>query len=175
MPSQVRMPVTLSAAQVPVLQWVPCAKRLQAPLPSQVPSCPQVAGVVAAQTKGSLGVTPAGTMAQVPKELGRLQAMQVCPQAVVQQTPSAQNPVRHSRSQLQDSAIPLDWLGVSGGQVWGGVTSAAVPSCRPPSPRSALPNWAGVQPTAPRATHTRTEACFLMSRPPRLVDGQLGQ
>ena len=90
--------------------------------------------MLAAQTEGSLGVTPDGTGAQTPKELGRLQAMQVCPQAVVQQTPSTQNPVRHSGSQLQDSAIPLDWLVVSGGQAWGGVTSAACPSCGPPSP-----------------------------------------
>jgi hypothetical protein len=144
-------------------------------LPSQVPSFPQVAGVLAAQTEGSLGVASHGTAAQTPSELGRLQAMQVCPQAMLQQTPSAQNPVRHSRSQLQDSAVPLDWLGVSAGQVWGVATSAALPSCPPPSPRTSLLNWAGVHPTAAKATYTKAKTGFLMDRPPRFVDRQLEQ
>jgi hypothetical protein len=173
LPSQVRMPVALSPSQVPDLQRVPCAQRRQAPLPSQVPSFPQVAGVLAAHTEGSSGVAPHGTAAQRPREFGRLQAIQVCPQAVLQQTPSTQNPIRHSRSQLQDSAVPFDWLGVSAGQVWGGATSADLPSCPPPSPD--LEYWAGVQPTAARATYTKTKTGFLMDRPPRFVDRQLEQ
>jgi hypothetical protein len=96
-------------------------------LPSHDPSSPQVAGVLAAQTEGTLGLPPDGTKAQSPRELGRLHALQVSPQAEVQQIPSTQNPVWHSRSQLQDSALPLDLLGVLDEQVLGGWAVCVVP------------------------------------------------
>jgi hypothetical protein len=43
-----------------------------------------------------------------PSELGRLQALQVPVQAVSQQTPSAQKPVRQSLSHAQASDAPFD-------------------------------------------------------------------
>jgi conjugal transfer/entry exclusion protein len=48
-----------------------------------------------------------------PSALGRLQALQVSVQAVLQQTPSTQNPVRHSLSQVQASAVPFDFAPAS--------------------------------------------------------------
>jgi hypothetical protein len=121
------MPLTPSPSQVPALHSVPLPYLRQPPLPSQVPSNPQVEGVLAEQTEGPLGWAPDGTKAQSPRELRRLHALQVSPQAEVQQMPSTQNPVWHSRSQLQDSALPLDLLGVSDVQVLGGRTASEVP------------------------------------------------
>jgi hypothetical protein len=192
------MPFTLSPSQVPALHSVPCSYRRQAPLPSQVPSWPQLTGDLGAQMVALLGFAPNGTKAQTPRELGRLQAMQVCPQAEVQQIPSTQNPLRHSRSQLQDSAVPLDWLGVSDEQVlrWGASTRWV--SSPPPSSRSILANLGGVQAEAKRTatkarldrsvrastrrgrTIVRPQSCknetsFPMDGPPHFIDGQLGQ
>jgi hypothetical protein len=62
-------------------------------LPSQVPSSPQVAAVLAGHSEESFGDTPEGMNAQSPRELRKLQALHVSPQAAVQQTPSAQNPL----------------------------------------------------------------------------------
>jgi hypothetical protein len=86
---------------------VPATYRRQPPLPSQVPSRPQVAGVLALHSAGSLGTAPAGTKAQSPSALGRLQALQVSLQAEVQHTPSTQNPDRHSALQEHASLLPL--------------------------------------------------------------------
>ena len=47
-------------------------------------------GVSAAQKFGSVGLTPEGTKAQRPSELGRLHALHPSVQAESQQTPSAQ-------------------------------------------------------------------------------------
>ena len=155
------MPVTLSPSHVPALHSVPFTYWRQAPLPSQVPSCPQVAGVLAAQVRGSCGFTPEGTTEQSPRELGRSQAMQVAPQAEVQQSPSTQNnPVWHSPSQLQDSAFPLDLLSVPDEQALGWPASAAPgtsfpPSCVPPPPpsRPMLTYLLFAQPAAPKTAH----------------------
>ena len=151
LPSQVRMPVTPSPSQVPALHGVSFSNLRQPPLPSQVPSSPQVAGELATHWRATLGLTPDGTGAQTPKELGRSQALQVSVQASLQQIPSTQNPVWHSRSQLQDWAFPLDWLGISGGQVLGWATSEALPS-RPPPP-SGLAKLAPLQPAAAKTAH----------------------
>jgi len=85
-----------------------------------------------------------------------LQALQVCPQAEVQQSPSAQNnPVWHSALQLQDSACPLDALTVPGAQVPGWATSEVLASFFPPSdaPPASPEKLALVQPTAPKTAH----------------------
>jgi len=104
-------------------------------------------------------------MAHSPRELGRLQAMHGCPQAEVQQSPSTQNPVWHSSSQLQDSAFPLDLLTVPGEQTlvcWASAVpepSEALASFFPPSsvplPPSTptLPKVLFVQPPAPKTAH----------------------
>jgi hypothetical protein len=114
------MPVTPSPSQVPALHSVPDSNLRQPPLPSHFPSSPQVAAELATHWRASLGLPPNGTNSQSPSELARSHRLQVSPQAEVQQSPSTQkNPVWHSRSQLQDWAFPLDWLGISGGQVLG--------------------------------------------------------
>ena len=156
LPSQVRTPVMPSPLQMPALHGVPSPYLWQPPLPSQNPSCPQVAGVLAVQTEGSLGFWSDGTKSHSPSELARLQALQVCPQAEVQQSPSAQNnPVWHSALQLQDSALPLDALTVPGGQVPGGATSDTLASFFPPSDAPPAPpeKLALVQPAAPKTAH----------------------
>jgi hypothetical protein len=158
LPSQATMPVTLSPSQVPSLHCVPSTYLRQPPLPSQVPSCPQVAGLLAEQTRGSWGLTPGGTKAQSPSDVARSQALQVCPQAEVQQTPSVQNPVWHSASQLQDSAFPLDLLTVPG---------AHAPGCWASEPRgpsevlvSLLPPslWEDPEELQPAAPNTAARA-----------------
>jgi len=77
LPSQERTPVTPSPSQVPALHSVSFTHWRQLRLPSQVPSSPQVAGLLAGQSRGWLGFPPAGTGAHSPRELARLQAMQV--------------------------------------------------------------------------------------------------
>ena len=153
LPSQVRMPVTPAPSQVPPLHGVSLTNWRQPPLPSQVPSSPQVAGVLATHWRATLGLTPDGTRAQSPRELARLHALQVSVQALLQQIPSTQKPVWHSRSQLQDSVFPLDWLGVSGEQVLGWAMSEPWPSRPPPPSRSALAKLAFLQPAAARTAH----------------------
>jgi hypothetical protein len=54
------------------------------------------------------GATPAGTNPQIPGEPGVLQALQVSVHALLQQTPSTQNPLTQSPPQAQ--AAPLGWL-----------------------------------------------------------------
>jgi hypothetical protein len=115
---------------------------VQPPWPSQVPSGPQVAFVLAGHSERD---TPAGTKEQIPKLSATLQALQVSLQALSQQMLSTQNPVRHSRSQLQESPCPLDWLTVLDEQV---LASEPLASFFPPS--SGATRWGGVQPAAPK-------------------------
>lgn len=139
-PSQVWMPSTESPWQVPALHSVPRGYFRQAPLPSHVPSSPQVAGVLAVHIDESAGRAPAGTGAHSPSELARLHAMQVPPHEEVQHTPSAQKPVWHSRSQPQDSPLFRARLGVSSVQVRGAVPSvgaSTMPSLEPSRPGAA--------------------------------------
>jgi len=77
-------------------QVVPAGWRAQPPAPSQRPFVPQVETAVVAQTSCGSSA-PADTIWQVPGSLGRLQEVQAPAQAVVQQTPSAQMPLAHSR------------------------------------------------------------------------------
>jgi hypothetical protein len=159
-----------SPSQMPDLHSVPLGYWRQPPLPSQVPSRPQVAGVVGAQARGSVGFTPGGTKAQSPRALGRLQALQISAQAEVQQIPPTQNPVWHSRSQLQDSALFLDLPGASGAQVLGCAAASDVPetsedlaSLFPPSgPPPSLPLGSPreepiLHPVTPRTAHRTRE------------------
>ena len=92
---------------------VPSTYLRHAPAPSQVPSGPQVDALSAGHCKGLLGFAPEGTRLHSPRAIGRLQALQVSVQAVAQHTPSTQNPVRHSLSQVQASAFPLDFAPAS--------------------------------------------------------------
>ena len=158
-PSHERTPVAPSPSQVPALHSVPLTNWRQAPLPSQVPSSPQLAGVLAGQTRESLGLPPDGMKKHSPRWLARLHALQVSPQALVQQIPSAQKPLWHSPSQVQDSAFPLDLVNVPVRQALGWEASDVFASFfpPPPPPSSTLVNLLLVQAAAPR-TAARTRA-----------------
>jgi len=104
-PSQTLTPTTAPAEQAPALQTVPATWFRQLPLPSHVPSRPQVASSDAGHWFAACGVPPAGTNAQIPGDPWTLQAMHVPVQAVLQQRPSTQNPLRQSPSQLQVSPV----------------------------------------------------------------------
>ena len=84
-PSQTRTFLTAAPSQVPVPQLAPGTRLRQAPLPSQVPSRPQLDGSDAGQVLASRGTAPAGTKAQTPGELGVLQDLHVPVQALLQQ------------------------------------------------------------------------------------------
>jgi hypothetical protein len=92
-PSQTLTPMTAAPEHDPGLQIVPATCWRQAPLPSQVPSSPQLDSSVAGQTSGARGAPPAGTRAQIPGDPCTLQERQVPVQAVLQQTPSTQKPL----------------------------------------------------------------------------------
>jgi hypothetical protein len=87
----------------PASQTVPATWLRQAPLPSQVPSRPQLDACDAGQSVGCRGALPAGTMVQTPGDPCTLQARQVSLQEVLQQTPSAQKPLWQSLLQAQAS------------------------------------------------------------------------
>jgi hypothetical protein len=74
-------------------QITPPAYFSQAPAPSQNPSVPQVAGSVCGQS--SRGSVPTSAGMQVPTLPVAAQVSQAIEQAVVQQTPSTQNPEPH--------------------------------------------------------------------------------
>ena len=104
-----------SPSQVPAWHSVPLTYLRQPPWPSQVPSWPQVVGSTTTQIAGSAGFTPAGMKPQSPSDDERLQDLHLSLHADVQQTPSVQNPVWHSASHAQDSALPLVPLAALGG------------------------------------------------------------
>ena len=56
----------------------------------------------------ALGATPAGTNPQIPGDPGVLHALQVSVQALLQQTPSTQNPL--TQSPAQPHAAAFGWL-----------------------------------------------------------------
>jgi len=104
-PSQTLTPTTDASAHAPALHTVPETCCRQAPLPSQVPSSPQLDVAATGQTLGVRGAPPAGTALQFPGDPWTLQAIHVPVQAVLQQTPSTQKPLWQSRSQPQVSPI----------------------------------------------------------------------
>jgi hypothetical protein len=102
-PSQTLTPMTAASEHIPGLQIVPATCWRQAPLPSQVPSSPQLEASPAGQMAGERGAPPVGTGAQIPGDPCTLHDRQVPVQAVLQQTPSTQNPLWQSPSQPQVS------------------------------------------------------------------------
>ena len=95
--------MTAAFAHAPASQTVPATWLRQAPLPSQVPSRPQVEASDAGQSIGWRGAFPAGTTVQIPGDPCTLQARQVSLHEVLQQTPSAQKPLWQSLLQAQAS------------------------------------------------------------------------
>lgn len=108
-PSQVRIPPTEAPLHVPGWQTVPATYARQPPFPSHAPSSPQVDTALLAQTPGERGGSPAATKLQVPGAAIVLHDLQVSVQAVLQQTPSTQNPLVQSAPQAH--AFPFG-LGV---------------------------------------------------------------
>ena len=87
--------------QVAAAQVVPPRYRRQPPVPSQVPSVPQLGAPWSLHWLS--GSWPAGTVEQVPPVPVSAHDMQVPAQAVRQQTPWAQNPLLHSGPAPQDA------------------------------------------------------------------------
>jgi hypothetical protein len=92
-PSQTLTPTTALSAHVPALHTVPATWFRQPPLPSHVPSRPQVDSSDAGHWLEACGAPPAGTNVQIPGDPWTLHAMHVPVQAVLQQTPSTQKPL----------------------------------------------------------------------------------
>ena len=82
---------------------MPATWRRHAPAPSQKPSVPQLDTADAEQSLR--GFDPGSANAHVPRLLGAAQVWQVPPHAVLQQTPSTQNPLMQSPPTAQ--AVPL--------------------------------------------------------------------
>jgi hypothetical protein len=147
-PSQTRTFLTAAPSQVPVPQLVPGTRLRQVPLPSQVPSRPQLEGSDAGQVLAIRGAEPAGTKAQTPGELGVLQDLQVPVQALLQHRLSTQKPLAQSPPQLQASPLALCMSPV--------LLQATGPlSCEPSTPPSSLAGlpllpWQPVRVTARR-------------------------
>jgi hypothetical protein len=89
-PSQVRDGVKVEPAQLCAAQTVPEAYRRHLPLPSQLPSVPQVAAVASAHA--ARGSVPAAMLVQVPRVPVSAHEAQVPEQVEAQQTPCWQRP-----------------------------------------------------------------------------------
>jgi len=100
-PSQRAASVCTAVAQLATLQIVPVDCRWHLPVPSQLPSLPQVVG--SAGMHWPPGAGPNGSGKQRPGDVAWLHAMQVPVQTLSQQTPCWQVPVAHSVLTVQDA------------------------------------------------------------------------
>jgi hypothetical protein len=96
LPSQLEAGVTdeVPDGQLAALQFCPLGQNAHAP-PLHIPVVPQVGDLLAAQMFCGSGL-PSGTAVQMPGDPVRLHAMQAPLHAVLQHTPWAQIPERHS-------------------------------------------------------------------------------
>jgi hypothetical protein len=108
LPSQVAGGVATLPLHEPDRQVVPATWRRQPPLPSHLPSRPQVDALSAVQARMGSSA-PAGTGAQLPARPLTLQDWQLPQLAVSQQTPLVQKPLAHSLAavQVRPSAFTL--------------------------------------------------------------------
>jgi len=102
-PLQVRAGVNVVPLQVDAAQVEPIAYRRQAPLPSHVPSLPQVFAPWSVHWLN--GSAPAATDAQVPMVPARPHDRQMPTHAVAQHTPCSQKPESHSAAAPQVALI----------------------------------------------------------------------
>jgi hypothetical protein len=91
-PSQTLTSLTAAPTQVPGLQTVPAGYFRHCPWPSQVPSSPHAATGEAAHAP-DFSAPPFATNEQIPGALWSLHVLHVSAQALLQQTPSTQNPL----------------------------------------------------------------------------------
>lgn len=144
--------------QDPGSQIVPRTKLRQAPAPSHVPSRPQVEGSEAGQTPAPRGAPPAGTNAQDPGAPAVLQDLHVSVHALLQQTPSTQNPLAQSPAHPHAAPLAPFILLVP---LQATVGASPPPSWTDPSARSAV-EWllhpAAKRPTHPTATAPKSRA-----------------
>jgi hypothetical protein len=103
--SQTKTPSTAAPSHAPAWQTDPGAYLRHAPAPLHRPSNPQVATSVFAHMLATRGAAPFGTNEHVPGASAVLHDLHVSLQAVLQHTPSAQNPLTQSPSHPQ--ACPL--------------------------------------------------------------------
>jgi len=92
--------------QVEPRQVVPCTYFWQTPLPSHLPSFPQVAAPASLQVPCGSDA-PRATLVQVPSVLERAHDWQAPVQALLQQIPWAQNPLPHSAAAAQEAPLVL--------------------------------------------------------------------
>jgi hypothetical protein len=140
--------LTAAPSQVPGPQTAPAMWLRQAPLPSHIPSSPQLETSEAGQVLATRGGLPTGMNPHRPGELGVLQDLQVSVQALLQQTLSTQKPLAQSPAQPQAIPLPLCMAFVLL-QVTAGPSAAR---SMPPSPGGLLP-WLW-QPTTIAAART---------------------
>src|SRR5215831_6185525 len=89
-PSQTLWPTTAPAWQVPEPQGFPVGENRQLPVPSHVPSSPQMDEVVG-QSLAWRGEAPLASATQTPSEPWLAQVRHPAPHASLQQYPSTQN------------------------------------------------------------------------------------
>ena len=102
-PLQVDGACAVALEQLAARHWVPATCFRQAPAPSQVPSSPQVDGLLAPHS--SRGLVPGSAALHVPRLFVAAQVLQLPVQAVLQQTPSTQKPLPQSPATAQ--AVPF--------------------------------------------------------------------
>jgi hypothetical protein len=149
------------------LQMAPCGYRRHAPAPSQAPSPPQLSLPWSGHC--SRGSVPTSAGRQAPTLPCDAQDMQVAVQAALQQTPSAQKPLRHSTAALQGvpSSSPARGCSPSfGGGDASGMASAAVAGTSRATALSARRSAAVPSvPSAAAGPSRRAPASWLPSRP----------
>jgi len=99
-PSQTLTSLTEAPSHVPAMQTVPAGYLRQFPLPSQVPSSPQVEAAPIGHDPGGAW-PPLGTSVQIPGALWSLQVLHVSVHALLQQRPPTQKPLWQSAAQPQ--------------------------------------------------------------------------
>jgi hypothetical protein len=144
---QTYSPTTESFSQLPSRHTVPGTCLRHAPAPSHLPSSPQLDAGDAGHADAARGLAPVGRFTHDPAEPATAHDLHPSVQAVVQQTPSAQNPLAHSLAHAQASPASFLVTGVGQEASGGSATSGRSPgsmstrvsaSDMPPSPASRL-------------------------------------
>src|ERR1044072_658481 len=106
-PSQTDDPTTASPSHMPGLHMTFTGDLRQPPRPSHLPSSPPAVPAILTHAPSTRGFSPDDRFTHWPSDVGALQTLQPSVQPLLQQTPSAQNPLPHSRPHLQGSPSAL--------------------------------------------------------------------